>query len=76
MLLHLYYVHAWGKDSKEDAEAPRANGMPNGHVNGYARVDHRVRDAEEFELDGLVSDDEDEDSPIENKERRPLVPQH
>jgi hypothetical protein len=34
----------------------------NGGANGYARVDHRVRDAEEFELEGLT-DDEDDDEP-------------
>lgn len=32
----------------------------NGGANGYARVDHRVRDAEEFELEGLTDDEEDE----------------
>lgn len=68
MLIHLYAVHAWGQDTKGDAEAPRANGAPNGH----ARVDRRVRDAEEFELEGLISDDEDA-VPIEDKERQALT---
>ena len=64
---------AWGQDGKNDAEAPRANGRSN----GYARADRRVRDAEEFELDGLVSDDEDDDAvPIEDKERQPLTSHH
>lgn len=52
-------------DSKTDAEAPHANGAPN----GYARVDHRVRDAEEFELEGLT-DDEDDDDEARLKEGR------
>ncbi|KAF3035931.1 hypothetical protein E8E12_004948 [Didymella heteroderae] len=57
LLIHLYAVHAF-QDSKTDAETPHMNGG----ANGYARVDHRVRDAEEFELEGLT-DDEDEDEP-------------
>lgn len=73
MLLHLYFVHAWGQTTKTDAEAPRGNGTPNGMANGHARVDRRVRDAEEFELEGLMSDEEDIESPIERKERLPLA---
>ncbi|KAF2184704.1 integral membrane protein-like protein [Zopfia rhizophila CBS 207.26] len=72
MLLHLYAVHAWGQNPKADAEAPRVNGMPNGHT----RADRRVRDAEEFELEGLISEDEDTESPVGSKERRPLTAQH
>jgi hypothetical protein len=70
MLIHLYAVHAWGKDSKFDAETPRANGLPNGMPNGHARTDRRVRDAEEFELEGLMSEDDDPDTPVANKEGR------
>lgn len=70
MLIHLYAVHAWST-SKSDAEAPRTNGMPNGH----ARPDPRVRDAEEFELEGLISEDEDAE-PLESKERQPLTARH
>jgi hypothetical protein len=70
MLIHLYAVHAWGQDSKSDSEAPRMNG----HANGHARADRRVRDAEEFELAGLDSDDED--VPLHSKETRPLVSHH
>ena len=74
MLLHLYAVHAWGKNSKSDAEAPRVNGHVNGLPNGHARTDRRVRDAEEFELEGLMSDEEDADSPVETK-RPPMTQQ-
>ncbi|KAF1957244.1 hypothetical protein CC80DRAFT_592547 [Byssothecium circinans] len=63
MLIHLYAVSAWSR-SKSDAEAPRANGMSNGH----ARAERRVRDAEEFELEGLISSDEDA-QPLVDKER-------
>lgn len=70
MLLHLYAVYAWGANVKSDAEAPRANGMPNGH----ARPDRRVRDAEEFELEGLISDDDDDAKDVEDEERKPRRP--
>lgn len=56
LLIHLYAVHAF-QDAKTDAEAPHANGT----TDGYARVDHRVRDAEEFELEGLTDDDDDDE---------------
>ncbi|OCK81771.1 hypothetical protein K432DRAFT_350365 [Lepidopterella palustris CBS 459.81] len=66
MLLHLYAVSALGEHSKIDPEAPRANGIPNGHPRA---VDRRVRDAEEFELEGLISEDDDAESPVAAKER-------
>ena len=53
MLLHLYATHAWPADAKKDGA--------NGHItNGHASDGRRVRDAEEFELEGLMSDDDDE----------------
>lgn len=74
MLVHLYAVHAWGQNSKTDAEAPRAaNGVPNGHVRTERGVGSR--DAEEFELEGLMSDDDDLESPVETKARQPLAAQ-
>lgn len=72
MLVHLYAVSAWGQTSKSDAEAPRTNGYANGHVGGG----RRVRDAEEFELAGVDSDDDDENEPLRSKETRPLVAHH
>ncbi|OAL51001.1 hypothetical protein IQ07DRAFT_508243 [Pyrenochaeta sp. DS3sAY3a] len=78
MLVHLYAVHAWDENSKSDTEAPRTNGLANGHANGhpngYARANQRVRDAEEFELGGLDSDEDDD--ALDNKESRPLVARH
>ncbi|KAL8722354.1 MAG: hypothetical protein Q9225_001144 [Loekoesia sp. 1 TL-2023] len=58
MLLNLYASHAWPLDpaaKKDGIAAAPANGAPreNGHI------DRRVRDAEEFELEGLMSDGED-----------------
>ncbi|CAI6333278.1 unnamed protein product [Periconia digitata] len=65
MLIHLYAVSTWSSNSKSDDENPHVNGMANGH----ARADRRVRDAEEFELEGLISDDEDA-RPLVDKEER------
>ena len=48
---------------KVDAEAMRASGRANGGLNGHAMSgasDSRVRDAEEFELEGLISEGEEE----------------
>lgn len=39
-------------------------------VNGRPMEEGRVRDAEEFELDGLTSDDEDEDRPLRRSGER------
>jgi hypothetical protein len=73
MLLHLYGVHAWAEESKADAETPRLN--VNGTANGHVRADRQVRDAEEFELAGLMSDDEEPDTPTLTKERENLAAQ-
>ena len=53
MLLHLYAAHAWPADAK-------TNGV-NGHVSNWpVSANRRLRDSEEFELEGLMSDDDDE----------------
>ena len=58
MLLHLYATHAWPLDPKTKTISV------NGHVaNGHAVDGSRVRDAEEFELEGLMSDDDDPETP-------------
>ena len=55
MLLHLYAVHEMpAAPIKLDDHAP----LSNGHA---AR--QQVRDAEEFELEGLMSEDDSVDSP-------------
>ncbi|KAI9881327.1 MAG: hypothetical protein M1830_003334 [Pleopsidium flavum] len=62
VLLHIYAVYTWPATSKKDPETPRANG----HVNGHMRTpsERQVKDAEQFELAGLMSDgDEEMDSP-------------
>jgi len=61
MLLHLYSVNAPPTIPAKDVERPQR--LP--RMNGHARnTDSRqVRDAEEFELAGLMSDDEHPESP-------------
>ena len=54
MLLHLYAAHVWPVD-RNPVVLPKVNGRANGHVRGDSQ---RLRDAEEFELEGLMSDDE------------------
>ncbi|KAF2637640.1 hypothetical protein P280DRAFT_471836 [Massarina eburnea CBS 473.64] len=65
MLIHLYAVSAWNM-SKSDAETPRM-------ANGHARADSRVRDAEEFELEGLISDDEDAEPLVDKETHAPAT---
>lgn len=62
MLLHLYAIYAWPLDAKPTfINGNLVNG--NGHVGnvgtGHVVDGRRVRDAEEFELEGLMSDDDD-----------------
>lgn len=59
MLLHLYAVHAWPtmKPKKSDPETPRSKGTPNGHAR---TPDRTIHDAEEFELEGLMTDEEED----------------
>ena len=69
MLLHLYASYAWPLD----AAKPTANGrVANGHVPGQS-VDRRIGDAEEFELEGLMSDEE-EGTPARRKKENGSVP--
>jgi hypothetical protein len=60
MLLHLYAVNVAPALPPKDAErAPRIPRM-NGHRPTESR---QIRDAEEFELEGLMSEDEGAESP-------------
>ncbi|KAF2452299.1 hypothetical protein BDY21DRAFT_359567 [Lineolata rhizophorae] len=67
MLLYLYEMHTLRPSRKVDAEAPRMNGLPNGHARSGDRL---VRDAEEFELTGLMSDEDGDGDENGNKEAR------
>ena len=65
MLLHLYASHTWPLDAQPK---DRPDQGLNGHV---GHVDRRVRDAEEFELEGLMSEDEGTgDSPTGSGRRK------
>ncbi len=56
MLLHLYAVNSVPAVPPKDDEAPA-------RLNGHSRADRQIRDAEEFELEGLMSEDESPESP-------------
>jgi len=61
MLLHLYAVNASPPVPPKDAARPERLPRANGHTRG---TDSRqIRDAEEFELEGLMTDDEAPESP-------------
>ncbi|KAI9807273.1 MAG: hypothetical protein M1833_000016 [Piccolia ochrophora] len=56
MLLHLYAVNAASPTQKPLPPVP----LGNGHARGTRQADaRRARDAEEFELEGLISEEED-----------------
>lgn len=68
VLLHIYASHAWplGKI----IALPITPAVPNPPNGGLVGMDPRVKDAEEFELQGLMSDDETEAGSSESVERR------
>jgi hypothetical protein len=66
LLIHLYFVHVWSQ-TKFDSEAPRANGR----LNGHAEPSHRTHDAEDFELESLISEDEVDEPHVRSKELQP-----
>ena len=65
MLLNLYAAHAWPLD--KDKVMKTNKGLGEGTANGAPRenghLDRRMRDAEDFELEGLMTDDEEDDKP-------------
>jgi hypothetical protein len=57
MLLHLYAINAAPAVPPKDVDGERPPRLP--RINGHRPTDSRqIRDAEEFELAGLMSDDE------------------
>ena len=58
MLLHLFASSTWPIDVSAQGKTLANGGIANGHIPSHS-VDRRVRDAEEFELEGLMSEDED-----------------
>lgn len=67
VLLHIYAVHAWPNEdtpstTEDGPKYAAANGTGN-YMNGRARSTseaQRIHDAEAFELQGLISEDEEE----------------
>lgn len=63
MLLHLY---SSGQQTDSQGKKPgntysdRQRPMPNGHARGHSDAERQARDVQEFELEGLMSEDEDE----------------
>lgn len=67
ILLHIYAVHAWPESAKapndddidaEDGAHPKPS-RANGHARSPSEARH-IHDAEAFELQGLISDEEEE----------------
>ncbi|KAJ5232035.1 Protein YTP1 [Penicillium chermesinum] len=64
VLLHIYAVHAWPNGPEEETEGQGKYTNVNG-INGRARSQsetQRIHDAEGFELEGLISDEEEGES--------------
>jgi hypothetical protein len=60
--LYTYYADSSAEGKSADPES-RLNGsaLPNGHARSIPDAsDRQIRDAEEFELEGLISDEDDE----------------
>ena len=64
MLIHLYSAYATpdkGKQSVKLGDAERnTSSVPNGHIYGRGAADRQARDFQDFELEALMSEDEDE----------------
>lgn len=91
ILLHIYAVHAWPNSARPSARSRSSSTadpvQDSTFMNGHARSAseaQQVHDAEAFELQGLISDEEDEDAPghrnrsmgprkVEDEESAPLV---
>lgn len=69
MLLHLYATHAWPVDSSAKSKNLANGNLTNGHIRGQS-VERSVRDAEEFELEGLMSEDEDGGQGVSSETRK------
>lgn len=72
MLLHLYAINAAPAVVPKEADGPARIPRMNGHTR--ATDSRQIRDAEEFELEGLMSDDEQPESPATlGKNNQPTV---
>ena len=60
MLTHLYSAHVQSPVSPNKDEEQRSN--TNGHAVAPNAIDRQAADAQEFELEGLMSDDDEAES--------------
>lgn len=71
MLIHLYSANVkptvLPKSKDSDERAP----MANGHARVPNATDRQAADAQEFELEGLMSDDEDAEAGAQKQNGRP-----
>ena len=69
MLLQLYANFAWPLDASKASTGAMNGRIPNGHVPGQT-ADRSVRDAEEFELEGLMSDEDGDQTPTTPRRKK------
>ncbi|KAK5166239.1 uncharacterized protein LTR77_008500 [Saxophila tyrrhenica] len=66
MLLHLYSAHMDPNKANKPSKLNGTNGpsraLPNGHARGHSAAERQLRDVQEFELEALMSDEEDAES--------------
>ena len=61
MLIHLYSANTTPDKGKKPAKfSDTGRTLPNGHVRGHSATERQARDVQEFELEALMSEDEDE----------------
>ena len=71
MLIHLYTYYT--SDGPKKPIKLTGNGHPhgNGHVRSPDQLERQAHDAQEFELEGLMSDDEDAEAGVKRANGRP-----
>ena len=62
MLLHLYSAYSAPEKGKKVVKPDDRirSALPNGHARGNSAAERQARDVQEFELEALMSDDEDD----------------
>ena len=59
MLIHLYSALT-AADKGKKAVKPDGRALANGHARGHSDAERQARDVQEFELEALMSDEEEE----------------
>ena len=59
MLIHLYSALTTSDQGKK-AVKPDGRPLANGHARGHSAAERQARDVQEFELEALMSEDEDD----------------